>query len=71
MNECDWHGVWVSDINMKGSYGRIANRDDMFYDMFWVRWVRYAPGDKRESAAVHDVLRLKLLPVTPEPWFDV
>jgi hypothetical protein len=69
MNECDWHGAWVTDITAPGSYGRIANRDDLFDDMFWVKWEVYAKGDKRASAALHDVRSLKLLPVTPEPWF--
>ncbi len=70
---CDWHGVWVTDIVTPGSYGRIAYRcyyDDDEKHSFWVRWVRYAKGDKRESAGLHDVHSLKLLPVAPEGWFD-
>ena len=73
-NECDWHGVWVSDISSPGSYGRIAHLD---YDpdfpqapiAFWVRWDVYAKGDKRASASRNDVRSLKLLPVEPEPWY--
>ena len=75
-NECDWHGVWVTDITMKGSYGRIAYRSMAEgievepQEHFWVRWIVYAKGDKRDSAALHDVRSLKLLPVEPEGWFD-
>ena len=79
MNECNWHGVWVSDITAPGSYGRIAYRyyhdddedEERYGPQFWVRWNVYAKGDKRDSAALHDVKSLKLLPVEPEPWFDV
>ncbi len=66
---CDWHGVWVSDIRNPGSYGRIAYRDDLFETMFWVRWVYNPPDIKRESANLVGAENLKLLPVTPEPWF--
>ncbi len=74
-NEYDWHGVWVTDVTARGSYGRIAyrlERDDYYVsNRFWIRWNVYAKGDKRDSAALHDVRSLKLLPVEPEPWFDV
>ncbi len=74
--ECDWHGVWVTDIRSKGSYGRIAYRDNFFGDlsdlvepMFWVRWFYNPPDDKRGSASLVGAENLKLLPVKPEPWF--
>ncbi len=73
--ECDWHGVWVTDIRSPGSYGRIAYLSmaegiDVPQPHFWVRWV-YNPPDptKRDSASLVDVEHLKLLPVAPEPWF--
>ncbi len=66
---CDWHGVWVTDIRSPGSYGRIAYRDPLFRDQFWIRWASNPPDIKRESANLVGVENLKLLPVAPEPWF--
>jgi len=61
------HGVWVQDTRFKGSYGRIAWREDD--TRFWVRWSYDGTNNKRESASVVDVEYLKLLSVGPEPWF--
>ncbi len=68
--ECDWHGVWVTDIRSPGSYGRIAFRENPVREVrFWVRWNSNPPDIKRGSASLVDVEHLKLLPVKPEPWF--
>jgi len=63
------HGVWVTSTHFKGSYGRIAFREDQTH--FWVRWTNNGHGNAKlkKSASLVDVEHLKLLPVEPEPWF--
>ncbi len=62
------HGVWVSDTKFKGSYGRIAYRQNS--DQYWVRWNRH--GGARgtgESASCEYTTDLRMLAVTPDPWY--
>ncbi len=74
---CDWHGVWVTDIRSKGSYGKVAYRyfqdddedEERYGPQFWVRWFYNPPDDKRGSASLVGAEHLNLLPVKPEPWF--
>lgn len=61
------HGVWVSHMGFKGSYGRIAYRQDE--NRFWVRWSYDGTTKNRESASCTETKYLKVLPVEPDPWY--
>jgi hypothetical protein len=75
---CDWHGVWVTDRRSNGSYGKIAYRyferddedEEHYGPQFWVRWFSNPPDIKRGSASLVRAEHLKLLAVTPQPWFQ-
>lgn len=64
----DMHGVWVTDVDEKGSYGQIAFRED--YDTFWVRWLKH-PGVIKNTASAgrKKAHQLRILPVKPKPWY--
>jgi len=63
------HGVWVSDLRFKGSYGRIAFNEDQ--NRYWISWTNNGHGSAKlqKSASLVDDTDLKILPVTPDPWF--
>jgi len=65
----DLHGIWVSDTTDKGSYGRVAFAEDLHN--VWVVWHKHLTVLKKtsRSASRADPTDLKVLPVTPEPWF--
>ena len=64
------HGTWVTDERFKGSYGRIAFRDERDAHYFWVRWIKH--GGKSgggDSASCEPVTHIRVLSVAPEPWY--